>query len=372
MQKVISFILLLSIIGCKDPYELPVKPSDKESLVVEGFLNSGQGNTTISLSRVASLADRAVFKPEAGAQMWVEGKNGGNYPLTDAGNGHYTVAQLPLTTGKEYRLRIKTKNGKEYQSDYVVAKQTPPIDSISWKQEDGGIQLYITSHDPSGNTKYYRWDYEETWEIHSTFYANYKWVSGTTIVPMPPGESTYRCWKHLNSSSILIGTSAQLQADLIAEAPLLFIPRSSEKLGVRYSMLVKQYALTKEAYEFFQLMKKNTESLGTIFDPQPSELRGNIHCLSDPQELVIGYVTASSVEEKRIFITRSEAGGTFRMSCESISILNHPDSIKAWVPGFFPYEAEFDLGRLTRYLISNQSCVDCTKRGGLLTRPSFW
>jgi hypothetical protein len=372
MRKIV-FVILVLLGSCKDPYELPLRPSDEESLVVEGFLNSGQGSTTIALSRAIDLQSTLQFKPELGAQVFVQGKDNTTYPLVEVANGNYTVSQLPLVTGQEYRLHITTANGKEYQSDYVVVKQTPPIDSISWRHEDDGIRIFANTHDPANNSKYYRWEYEETWEINTYFQAVYKWISGSTIEPMAPNESTYRCWKHLNSSTIFIGTSSQLQSDVIVEAPLLHIPKNSEKLGVRYSILVKQYILPKEGYEFFQLMKKNTESLGSIFDPQPSELRGNIHCISDPQELVIGFISASSVEEKRIFITEREAGGTFSVYCESISILNNPDTIKAWIPSFLPYDAEKNpFGQILRYKISTQPCVDCTKRGGLLNKPSFW
>src|SRR5690606_11887431 len=108
------------------------------------------------------------------------------------------------------------------------------------------------------------------------------------------------------SANILIASSAKLQSDRIAEAPLLQIPTGSEKLGWRYSILVRQYALDKNAYEFYDLMKKNTESIGTIFDPQPSEIRGNFTCITNPEEPVIGHVTASTVTEKRIFINSTE------------------------------------------------------------------
>ena len=365
-------VFCLALGGCKDRYDLPVHPSDQSMLVVEGFLNSGQGATVIRLSRVLNVKDTPRFKPELQAQVLVEGADNSTYALTEAGNGQYISHQLPLANNQQYRLYIKTVNGKEYQSAYVVPKKTPAIDTINWKHEDGGVRISVNTKDPSNNTRYYQWDYEETWEIHSYFPAVYKWESVSIVVPMSPNENTFYCWKHSNSTAILIGSSARLEADVIVDNPLLHIPRSSEKFGVRYSILVKQYALTKEAYEFLQLMKKNTESLGSIFDPQPSELRGNIHCLTDPNELVIGYLTASSVEEKRIFITRAQAGGTFKIDCESISILNDPDTIKAWMPAFLPYDAVMSPRGISRYLISTQQCVDCRKRGGLLIKPSYW
>src|SRR5690606_35363898 len=90
-----------------------------------------------------------------------------------------------------------------------------------------------------------------------------------------PNEDVSVCWKYANSSTILLGSSAKLQSAVISEKPLTTIPAGHEKLAKRYSILVKQYAIDKKAYEFYSLMKKNTESLGSIFDPQPSEIRGN-------------------------------------------------------------------------------------------------
>ncbi|MDO3626770.1 DUF4249 family protein [Mucilaginibacter sp. BT774] len=72
--------------------------------------------------------------------------------------------------------------------------------------------------------------------------------------------------------------------------PILSIASSAEKLSVEYSILVKQYALSADAYKFYANLKKNTEQLGSIFDAQPSAIRGNIHFVTTPAEPVIGYL----------------------------------------------------------------------------------
>jgi hypothetical protein len=370
MKRIIFFLLIIIFLaGCRDRYELPLRQNDVSLLVVEGVLNVN-GPTTISLSRTVKVNDNASIKPELNAQVSVEDKNGGSFPLTTTAAGMYSHAQLPMTAGEQYRLRIRTANNKEYLSDFVVAALTPEIDSVSWKKERDGVMIYANTHDPSDNTRYYKWNYEETWEIRSFYPTNYKWIGGADIVYW--GLYNYQCWKYENSSNILLGTTAQLQSDVIKEAPLTFIQPGSEKLGVRYSVLVKQQSLTKAAYEYLSLMKKNTESLGTIFDPQPSELRGNIHCISNPGEDVIGYLTASSFTEKRLFITSGEADWRFIQFCESFRVLNHPDSIKLWVPGYLPYAPDMIGLNIVAYFFSSARCVDCTARGGNLAKPSYW
>jgi hypothetical protein len=65
-----------------------------------------------------------------------------------------------------------------------------------------------------------------------------------------------------------------LAQDVIYLQPLVLIPAGAQQLSVEYSIFVRQYALTKEGYDLLTMMQSNTESLGTIFDPQPSSLKG--------------------------------------------------------------------------------------------------
>jgi hypothetical protein len=54
-----------------------------------------------------------MLRPEIGAQLAVESKNGIQYPLYDmAGNGNYQIDQLVLNPAEEYRLRISTQGWK--------------------------------------------------------------------------------------------------------------------------------------------------------------------------------------------------------------------------------------------------------------------
>ena len=371
MKKIFfAFAVCVLAAGCKDEYDIPLKDTDKSLLVVEGVLNIGADSTVITLSKSTKVNEATAFKPVPGAKLTVEDKNGNSVALNEMPAGRY-ANKLNLVQGNEYRLRIKTNDSKEYLSDFVVAKQTPPIDSITWKVENGDLYIYANTHDPTNNTRYYKWDFDETWEINSYYYADYQWVGGATIIPSPGYH--YRCWKYGRSTTINLGSSAQLSEDRIDEVAVMKIPKGSEKVSVRYSILLKQQSLTKDAYNYFQLMKKNTESLGSIFDPQPSELKGNIHCVSNPNEGVIGFVTASSFSQKRIFITAQEAGWSYSQVCSYERVLNHPDSIKQWVPTFLPWGAEESLpGVVSVYYMAPGACVDCTLRGGALNMPSYW
>ena len=368
---------------CKEVYEPPVQTKNVKLLVVEGFINGGQGPTTILLSRTGELQDQGV-RPELLAHVSVEGDDGSAYILVDSLNGKYGYPQLALNNNVKYRLHITTADGKEYASDYTPVRHTPPIDSVTWQMEDNGVRLYVNTHDPQNVTKYYQWKYDETWEIHSTYYSSLKYVRDasnriTALVYRIPGSHSvdttiHKCWSSLTSTSIILGSSEKLSNDVIY-LPVQFIEPGSEKLSVLYSMNLKQYAMSQDAYLFMQKMKKNTEQVGTLFDAQPSQITGNIKCLSDANEPVVGFVEVTEEQTKRVFIYNNQVPGWgFSMPCIEYVINNTVDDMNKYGSDYYPTipKTLTPFGAIQDFYAANmESCVDCTTRG-VNRKPAFW
>lgn len=375
MSKYYYYIALFFIYSCKNEYTVPFKSSDKSLLVVEGALNAN-GITNVKLTKTFKLADTAMLVPELNAQLLIEGKNGSIVPMYEVGDGIYKSDAETFTNGVQYRLNISTANGKNYVSDYTSVRDNPDIDSVEWEQNSDGLQLSVSTHNSANNTRFYRWEYEETWEIHSAYYSFYK-LQGGYVVARDAGDSVFTCWKYNKSSDILLGTSAQLAADIISEKPLLLIGNNTERLGYRYSVLVRQYGLDEKSYKFYELIKKNTESIGSIFDAQPTELIGNIHSLTNPEEIVVGYITACPIKEKRIFISKNEVPGwAFLMQCsQDIVVPNTPDGFATYFSGnkYWPYDWNEKFGiTVISWKAALPECTDCTLRGGNNQKPTYW
>lgn len=290
--------------GCKKPYMPPAITATSNYLVVEGVINTGQDSTIVRLSHTVTLSSTVGTTPEVRASVVVESDAHTSYPLTETGNGYYSSPGLNLSSSNKYHLKITTADSKAYQSDFVTPKDSPPIDSVYYMIQNNGLRINVDTHDPSNHTTYYRWGFNETWQIHSAFYSSavYSKTPKDTVLYRDPANQIYSCWLSKSSSNIILGSSAKLSSDVIKGNELSFISSTSDKISVRYSVLVKQYALTAEAYNYWTQLKKNTEQLGSIFDAQPSEILGNIHCITDPAEPVIGYISAGAVAKKRIFV----------------------------------------------------------------------
>ena len=388
MKKIIIYSLfILGLWACKEKYISPVISPSTGYLVVEGIINSGAGETNIILSRTLALSSNTI-NYETGAKINVEGDDNSLYPLKEITNGHYSVSKLNLNANKKYRINIATVDGKKYLSNFTAVKNNPAIDSVNYKIESQGLQFYVDTHDPSNSTKYYQWDYAETWEFHSPFqtYLKYKIensskgqqysvvFSDSTKFGFDMGQ--YICWKTENSSSILTGSTANLSSDII-HLPIVSIPPASWKLSVLYSINVRQYSLSKGRYEFLQRMKKNTEGTGSIFDAQPSELSGNIYCTSN-NDPVIGYIDVCPVQEKRIFVDPNKVPNwpywLYKTNCTEIEVPNKSDSIQVKAVNLLPTNYK-DINAMTGAIISffaaPPECVDCRLRGTNI-KPSFW
>ena len=360
--------LVAIVFSCVKPFEPSVIKADNTFLVVDGVLIS-DSNTIIRLSRTRNLSDTGGTVPEDNAQVVVENELGNVYNFNALGSGQYQSKTSSLAPGGKYRLKIITSNSRQYVSDPVEMKITPAIDSVEWSQNDD-IFMYVNTHDPANNTKYYRWEFIETSDYNTPFDSNLDFRDGQ-VVFLEPHEMRTTCYRTFYSSNILIASSAALAQDVITHQLINRIPNDNSKISDRYSIEVKQYALTAEAFQYWTILKQNSEQTGGLFDPQPSQLKGNIHCVDVPAEPVIGFLSASSITSERIFIKNNELKdrkGDSYGQCKETFVQR--DSAT-----FFLQDGSF----LPAYYVSNgplaiapRFCVDCRLGGGVTAKPSFW
>lgn len=358
---------------CVKPFIPPALQAKNNYLVVDGFINTSPNQiTTINLTRTRSITDSTfTTENELGASIQIKSNDGEIYPLTETGNGNYSSAALSLDNSKQYQVLIKTSNGKEYNSDYTNCLQTPAIDSVTWEQP-GDVIVYLYTHDDNKNIMYYKWDYEETWQYNSIFRSTWGIDQNNFIHVLHDSDEIDSCWESDLSNQILLGNSVNLSSGVINKAKITTVPFNDLKIFVRYSILVKQHALTGDAYKYWQIVEKNSQDRGGLFDVEPWQLEGNIHAQTDLTEPVIGFVNASSESDYRIFINNRELNGwsTGPNNCDIKTIPQDPHNFQnwyyqdtAWLPYFF---SGSDI------VITRKICIDCRSHGGTTKRPSYW
>jgi hypothetical protein len=178
------------------------------------------------------------------------------------------------------------------------------------------------------------------------------------------------------SSSIEVVSTTRLSSSVVNKYEIAEIPQGTEKISETYSNLVSQYAIPADAYNFWTNLKRNTEQLGSLFDLQPFTELGNITCVNDPTIHCIGFISFTTLQTKRIFISKNDLvnwsyqpyyGG----DC-LVDTIPPPDIDKYFQPPGGPYSNSLIGTDNGPYLLSSVLCVDCTNHGGTTVKPTFW
>ncbi len=377
-------LIFLMMFSCRKAYDPPAIKGNNHFLAVDGFIYTGVGVISIiTLSRSVNLDESGEHIPELSAEVAIQSSGGDSYNLTDStGAGIYVSQALSLDSIHQYRLAITTSDGNKFQSDFVSTKQGPPIDSLSWQLVNDPVtnqqaaDIYVNAHDPSNATRYYRWDFLETFKHFSVYDTNWGDSNGI-IYPQPTGFSIHGCWSTLPSTDILLGTSIALSQDVISHMQVANIQQDDPILDVGCSFLIRQYPLTEQGYNYWLTVQKNSQSLGGLFDLQPAQVNGNLHCITNPAFPALGFISASNVQEKRIYISNTSLPGwqsqhlDTATACKTVDIpvdplntlvFNYPDT--AYGPYYFPTPNDL--------LVAPKICLDCRYQGGTNMKPSFW
>lgn len=358
--------------GCVEPFDAPTRDIEVGFLVVDGYVNTSTHAVTVKLSRAIPLNNTGVSPVENGALITLEEIDGRKFSLTAVGEGQYQFSSPEIVNGKQYRLNIITGKETLYQSGFITTKESPPIDSLTWDPEDEGINVRVNTHDDSGNTEYYRWDFTETWEYNSPYFSSLI-VKDGSVIPRPSDQPIYVCYRSENATEIVTANTSALTQNKISGLELAYIPKYSQKYSRHYSIRVRQFSLSKEGFEYWQQLKNTSENLGGLFDPQPSRVKGNIRKVNS-DELVIGYFDGGSVSEKRIFFKLQDLPDSFkkfpRTSCEELEI---GLAAARTLPEFYLITSTKVVdGFVVGYYYTVTACADCRAQGGSTTKPDFW
>jgi hypothetical protein len=401
-QRLMNFLvrwgtkgLLLGLAGCVEPYMPDIINAPNRFLVVDGFIN-GNGVTRIKLTRTINISTTTSSPVETKATLYIVDDLGVRYALQESIAGSYQSDSLTLNTTRKYQLRIMTNGASatSYESELVPLKVTPTINQLTWRTDGEQVQVQVSTQDATGQSRYYRWGAAETWEFTSAFHSALEYRDGIIKNRVTP---IYTCWHTERNTSIKQASSASLSYDALTDFSILTFPVRSERFKIRYSVLVSQYAETVEEFTYYELLRKNTEAVGTVNDPLPTQLTGNVHCLSNAAEPVLGFVGAHTVQQKRLFISRQDLpsrpdsdfdtpyqacyasrelfrnrpDSSFEYYYPNTRIFNNPKSVPLSLIIYPIADDPLATPIIQGYLGSSVECVDCRTRGSN-TKPSFW
>ncbi len=293
MTKWLSFLFCaLLLTGCLDPVDLALR-QETEKLVVEGLLTN-ELNPFLRLSLTTQFGNANTVEPLKGAYVEVRQAGGESVIFRSVPGelGLYKPDNRAFAgkPGGAYSLYLKLPDGREYRSDAQLLPVPVPIESLNATFGEGkqfGFQTYLDFRDPAKTQNFYRW----------TAFGYHQRRSKGIKVSYGPGVCCDRCWVREENSAINLFADALVDGSMVKGRPVFFSPFYS--LG-KHLIEVQQYTLTQQAYQYWSRYRDQQQRTGSIFDPLPAPLLGNVVNISDPNDIALGFFEVSGVTRKRI------------------------------------------------------------------------
>ncbi|NOZ34447.1 MAG: DUF4249 domain-containing protein [Chlorobi bacterium] len=377
IKTVLYIFILLSFIGCEEEFNLS---SDKNEnvLVVDGLITDKPGPYIVTLSHSSPIGDPS-FIPYVDCKVEIINDKGNSEILKELNPGHYSTAKNGMLgiIGNKYKLSIITSSGVTYATDFQKMKDKVLIDTITadlkyirdinFPYGKPGYQFYLDTKIAPTSNNYFLWTLNETYEYDIDYkLAFVQNILGDIIYFDPKYDTLSTCWKTEKVKKIFTNKTENLSSSQILGQALHFVSTESKKLTKRYSVLVNQYLLTEESYNYWSNIENQMSNEDFFSSRQPYNIRGNIRNINDNNEIVLGNFTVASLDQKRIFVDRPRAPFYYT---KCVVILN-PESIRDYKKTHDPPYFYVEVNEVNGLI--KERCIDCRSEGGKLNKPVFW
>lgn len=378
MRKIaVVFSFLLLAVACRTPFDPEVLEQPQAALVVEGYLDTEGLASELILSRTVGIDADTSFVPEIGARVTLYGENGTAFSLPEKEPGIYTFA-ANVPENASYRLEIVLQSGEMFESSQMKPIITPEIIDAGFVRDEEGVEVFVTTQG-NENADDFLWTFEETWIYRPRIRTPYIYDSKIRDVRnRTQAEQISLCFKTEQNPDILLETSSRFQDQVVFRKTITEIPQGDERIQERYSILISQKAIDAEAVQFWETLKRNTEDIGSIFSPLPSQISGNIKAVGDSQVPVVGQISMGVVKQRRIYINLSDVDpwgyldpefNDCVVGLDSIPIVDYP--VIFGNGSVLPARALMVGTTIIAYYPTDRRCADCTLYASPVV-PDFW
>jgi hypothetical protein len=349
-----NFILvfvLMAVMSCVEPIDVGPFVSGSATtsgiLVIEASLTDEASRQQILISRsrriqsdsTVNVEEEVLFNPntpfrsprgldvdpEEGADLELNTSVGNRIVFAEREPGIYVAPEsFAAEQAIGYTLNITTADGESYASTEMRMVGSSTIDALYAERtvSDSGVDgmgIFVDTSDPNSESMLYRYTFEETYKIIAPNWRPFEFEiireetevifdsnGDVSSILYPDVRLVERareeqvCFKTDPSQDILLLDTSGLQGGVAKRNQVRFINSNNPILSHRYSILVRQMAVSFEAFQFYENLR-NFNQGGLVFSQiQPGPLEGNITNESGKNQ-VIGFFDVSSVSSQRMY-----------------------------------------------------------------------
>lgn len=309
-------LIVLTFAGCEKIYT-PKIDSMPPQLVVESHVTNDPSQNFVRLTMTTDFYNSVPAEKVVGAKVSLVQVKGPTIKGVENGIGSFTFSDTPIP-GKSYLLRIQYNNNS-YESNQVLMPLPPKIDTLYTPAvinksymtdaygkpqlvENPGRNVCIDAPISPGS-EYYRFNYR----------AVLQWVYNPPATFGPPPPSWYG-WTSVSEISTfnLAGPKNFSESSQIKNHPILFLSYngqnyldSIQQVPSGWIVIIDEYGITKESYDFHEKLNQQFTAEGSLFDPVNTQVYGNIHCTNDPTKIALGFFDLNSYRQYRYYLNLS-------------------------------------------------------------------
>ncbi|RIV22675.1 DUF4249 domain-containing protein [Fibrisoma montanum] len=295
---VFSLLLISGLSACIDPISLPIRNEDAR-LVVDGQITNEAPPYTVRLTYTTGFTgSNTVDAPVLQAVVSLSDDAGRSTTFQERGPGEYETIDPAFRgeVGRSYSLTVRLNDGTTYVSQPERMPDVPTIDSISVDVVSAlsnmatpyRLAYSVTTSDPATERNYYRW---------TAFGYTNRLSTGVPCSLGSPARCNNRCWTPVFTDQLNVFADDAINGNPIRKREVLQIPIYT--IGPQL-VEVQQYGLTQANYQFWKAYEDQSTRTGSIFDPLPAPITGNLINVNDPADRARGYFAVTSITRKRI------------------------------------------------------------------------
>ncbi|CAD5258536.1 MULTISPECIES: DUF4249 domain-containing protein [unclassified Imperialibacter] len=294
--------------ACVEQFELDI-PRSTQNFVVEAILLDDTRFQKVVLSKI-NLDGKS--EPFDDARVVLQSDNDDiEIVFESRGEGLYTpLVFVQIARGDKYRLVIDTDEETRIVSDWEEVPEDVALEGGYWESHtfefvnDNGVTIKRNGINFRANTG--------TFQSPNTFLRYDFETAHINEAPFrDPRCDCLNCYIISGSDEFLNITSAtESEGKSIKDHLITFLPLD-KRFSFRLTMLVRQIAITRNAFLFYQSIDQQRNLNGSIFDPPPAIIKGNLYVEEKKDINVYGLFEVGRLSEIPITIYKSNIKNEF-------------------------------------------------------------
>lgn len=372
--------VVIVLMACEEEFSPEIDPSAENLLVVDGMISNLPGPYTVKLS-ISSELGKSEYIPVSGFTLFIVDDLGNDCYLIEISPGEYITVDPEYRgeAGRKYKLELFSPDGKFYATPFEMLREPAGIKEVyhrvEYQSDDdlnydiAGYRFYLNTERAPVDTNYLMWQLISTYKYRADM--GIYWIYEGSLKPVQNHDTLQICYKTDTLPEIFLLNTENISPPVISNFPLHYVTTETRHLMERYSLLVRQFSISKDAWTFWGNVRDQNSNLGNLYSKQPFQVQGNVFNADDANEIVLGQFMVAGVTEHRIFVDSPVYPVKMRYPiCEfHDGVYENFSAIFDYPPDSWPV---FATRGADGNALPNKWCMDCRESGGVVEKPEFW